>query len=411
MATIQSLSVTFAIVTLLPATAIAQQTRNEQLEQQRAERARGVVSQSFLERTLVFVEDKFLLERPIPPAGVIYPKFGGVVVESGLGPGGGYRRSFANDNLRFDVNALFTYREYAVGRVELSVPRLLRRTVEIRGFVQIRHLPEEDFFGLGPDSQVSNRTNYLLDETEYTMQVVWRPRPWLQLGSQHAWLDPRIGRGRDHDFPTLGWRFTDETAPGSTTATTFREHGGLALIDSRDPAGRPRKGGRYVIYASRFVDREHRGLDFSRVAGHVEQYVPIFDGKRVLVLRLGANHLAAVSGGRVPFYYMTPFGGGDSLRGFDDLRFRDTNAWLLTTEYRWEAVSGVDLMVFYDRGGVAPRFKDLSVAGADGAYGVGLRAGTDSAIFFRVEAAFGGREGARWFVGLNTPMRLERFLR
>lgn len=402
-----------AILTLLPASVFAQQTRNEQLEQQRAERARGAppASQTLIEKMLEFAEDKFLQARGLPPKGTFYPLVRTIVPESGLGFGGGYRRSLANDDLRFDVHALVSARGYQLGRIELSLPRLVRHTIEIKGLAQYRHLPEEDFFGLGPDARTSDRTNYLLDETEYAAQITWRPRRWLLLGSQHAALRPRMGPGADSDYPSLEARFTEVTAPGSTKRTTFFEHGGLGMIDYRDSTGHPRSGGRYAVYASRYDDRGNRGLDFFRVAAHVEQYLPIFDGKRVFVLRLAANHLGASAGSHVPIYYMPLVGGMNSVRGFDDLRFRDANAWVLTAEYRWEAISGVGLALLYDLGGVAPRFRDLSIGRADDAFGFGVRVGTDTAIFLRAEVAYGAREGSRWFVGLNTPLKVERYLR
>jgi hypothetical protein len=108
---------------------------------------------------------------------------------------------------------------------------------------------------------------------------------------------------------------------------------------------------------------------------------------------------------------MPPFGGKDTLRGLDDLRFRDANAWLLSAEYRWEALSGVYLALIYDRGGVAPRFRRLAVANADDSIGASVRVGTDSAIFVRAEAAFRTREGRRFLVGVGGPLKLDRLLR
>jgi hemolysin activation/secretion protein len=165
------------------------------------------------------------------------------------------------------------------------------------------------------------------------------------------------------------------------------------------------------LYASRYDDRHDRGLGFSRLAGHVEHYFPVFDTKRVIAIRLTANHLAAAAGSRVPFYYMPSLGGMDSHHGFDHLRFRDANTWIFSAENRWEAIAGMDLAVFYDRGGVAPRFTDLSLSDAEDAYGAGVRVGTESAIFLRAEVAVGAREGTRWFIGASAPFKLDRFLR
>ena len=119
----------------------------------------------------------------------------------------------------------------------------------------------------------------------------------------------------------------------------------------------------------------------------------------------------ASAGSRVPFYYMVPFGGGDSVRAYDDLRFRDADSWISSAEYRWEVVPRVAVALFYDRGGVAPAFKRLSIVHAVHAYGIAARLSTGRAIFMRAEAAIGGEEGVRGFVGFSAPMKVERFLR
>jgi hypothetical protein len=402
-----------ALLALFPAGAFAQETRTDRLEQQRAERARGQPppSSAPLERWLLFVEDRFLQQRALPAAGAFYPRVGGVVPDSGLGAGAGYRRSFVNDTVRLDASALLTNRMYWTGHAELSLPRLFDRVLELKAIARLRHLPEENFFGVGPDSALADRTNYQLDEAEYAAQAIWRPRRWLQFGSQHARLSPRIDRGGDRGDPSIETRFTETTAAGSTIGTSFIEHGALAMVDYRDSPGHPRRGGRYALYASRYDDRQDRGFEFSRVAAHVEHYFPVFDTKRVIAIRLTANHLTAAAGSRVPFYYMPSLGGMDSHHGFDNLRFRDANTWIFSAEYRWEAIAGMDLAVLYDRGGVASRFSNLSLSDAEDAYGAGVRVGTESAIFLRAEVAVGVREGARWFIGASAPLKLERFLR
>ena len=99
-----------ALLALFPAGAFAQETRTELLEQQRVERARGQPPPSSppLERWLLYVEGRFLQQRAVPAAGAFYPRVGGVVPDSGLGAGAGYRRSFANDTIRIDAGALLT---------------------------------------------------------------------------------------------------------------------------------------------------------------------------------------------------------------------------------------------------------------------------------------------------------------
>jgi len=405
--------IVLALTTACSTAAHAQQTRTEQLEQQRAQRAREVKpeARTKVEKALLYLDEHRLLQRVFTPEAGFYPQFGSVTTGGGIALGGGYRKPFANDNLLFNTNAAFTLKGYRTGRVELSLPRLAKHTVEVKGRVRYRYFPQEDFYGIGPGSQKADRTNYLIEETEYSVQVGWRPRRWLLLASQSAFLNPRIAGGTDSLYPTTEALFSEATAPGLTEQTNFLENGGLVEVDYRDSRGNPRSGGRYVAYASRFDDRDNRGFDFSRVAGGVEQYVPIFDKKRVFAFRVAANHLDAAAGSQVPFYYMYPIGGKDTIRGFNDLRFRDTNSWVFNAEYRWEAFSGLDMALFYDLGDVAPRFEDLSIRDARDSYGLGFRFGTNQAVFLRAEIGFGSGEGTRFFVAFSGPLRIERFLR
>ena len=108
------------------------------------------------------------------------------------------------------------------------------------------------------------------------------------------------------------------------------------------------------LIGARYGDLDDLGYDFSRFGGEVQHFVPIFDKKRVIAVRAAANHYEPRGGSTVPFYYMLPLGGTDSIRGFTDFRFRDLNAVLFNAEYRWEAFSGMDMALFYDVGTRGP---------------------------------------------------------
>ena len=84
---------------------------------------------------------------------------------------------------------------------------------------------------------------------------------------------------------------------------------------------------------------------------------------------------------------------------------------LVNAEYRWEALSGVDMALFYDAGTVAPRWNDLTLAQLKQSWGIGLRFNTYKSIFMRTESAFGSGEGTRVYVAFGGPLRLQRYLR
>ena len=112
----------------------------------------------------------------------------------------------------------------------------------------------------------------------------------------------------------------------------------------------------------RFDDTNGERFSFNRVSFDARGFLPLGSRQRTIAARLYATSDYADSGAQVPFYLMETLGGHDTLRGFRDFRFRDTNVLYLSSEYRWEAAAGIDLAVFYDAGKV---FSDRSDFGFD----------------------------------------------
>ncbi len=98
----------------------------------------------------------------------------------------------------------------------------------------------------------------------------------------------------------------------------------------------------------------------------------------------------------MPFYLQPTIGGARSLRGYRSFRYRDRSALLLQTEYRWRINDLVTGALFYDAGAVARTFDDFGRFERN--YGVSLRAGVDLGAVFRMDLAFGGREGTRLLI-------------
>ena len=102
------------------------------------------------------------------------------------------------------------------------------------------------------------------------------------------------------------------------------------------------------------------------------------------------------AGGEVPFYLQPTIGGARTLRGYRSFRFRDRSALLLQAEYRWRINELVTGALFYDTGTVARTLGDLGRFERN--YGISLRAGVDLGAAFRMDLAFGGREGTRFLI-------------
>jgi outer membrane protein assembly factor BamA len=235
--------------------------------------------------------------------------------------------------------------------------------------------------------------------------------PWLIWTNKIAWMNPRIDAGTDTLYPSTETIFTEATAPGLDRQPNFLETSSLVEFEGRDQPGNPRAGTYGALLWSRYRDQDDLGYDSTRIAGELQQFFPIFDKKRVIAVRGAFNHQDPAAGSRVPFYYTTPLGGKDSVRGFSDFRFRDVNGMLFNAEYRWEAFSGLDMALFYDIGDVKPRWDELSFNDLKQSWGLGFRFNTYRAIFMRAEIAFNSGEGTKYYVAFSGPLRLERYIR
>jgi hemolysin activation/secretion protein len=91
-------------------------------------------------------------------------------------------------------------------------------------------------------------------------------------------------------------------------------------------------------------------------------------------------------------------GGTDTVRGFDQYRFRSGSALLLNLEYRQEWKGLLDTIVFADAGRVVDRPSDLGLRrGLRGAAGLGARVRLGGRVFIGVDLGF-SRDGPElWF--------------
>jgi outer membrane protein assembly factor BamA len=238
--------------------------------------------------------------------------------------------------------------------------------------------PEEQFFGLGPDSRRDNLTTYGLRSTDTGISGGLRVTPSLALGGGLEYLTPRV-----------------------STLAAQPEFLRLDLsvdLNTREPRGNPRGGYRYMVGYQHFEPTGVSTAGFSRVDADLQHYISLYRSRRVLALRGLASVSDAQTGGVIPFYYMRTLGGPDDLRGFHRFRFRDRHLLLLQAEYRWEIFTAMDGAIFYDAGKVASRVEDLNFRDLESDYGIGFRFGTRNGVFLRVEGAFGSSGGAHFIM-------------
>lgn len=260
--------------------------------------------------------------------------------------------------------------------------------------LRYRDYPQEDFFGPGPASLETDRSDYRLQDAAFDVVSGYRLNSWLSGILRAGFLNTQIGRGTDSRFVDTQDRFDDSQAPGLAARPDFLRINFALFADVRDNPGNPHRGGAAGVSLSRYQQRGGNEFDFSRLEVDLRGYLPLGSRQRVLALNLFGSADDADRGARVPFFLQNTLGGKNALRGFREFRFRDVNQIYFSAEYRWEAAPAVELALFGDFGKVFPRNQSWNLDDLEKTYGGGIRFKTGSSVLFRIEVTR-GPEGTR----------------
>jgi hypothetical protein len=260
------------------------------------------------------------------------------------------------------------------------------------------YFPTENFFGLGPDSVRSDRTDFQLRAATYEGVAGFQFNRWLGVSARGGVMDMGVGRGRDARYADTAEVFPN--LPGLVDEPDFYRFSSGILADFRDFPGDPNRGGMVGFLFSHFSEKGNSRYQFRRYSLDLRQYLPVEPISSVIALRAFSSVDDPTGGGLVPFYLMETLGGGGSLRGYPSLRFRDRNQLLLSGEFRWEARRSIELAAFYDTGKVFSDLADYNLRQLSKGYGLGLRLKPGATLFVRFDVAR-SREGTRLHVNLG----------
>jgi hypothetical protein len=383
--------VTLSLLTC-PAWAQEPTTREEADRQRREQQAKDaqLYEPNGLERAIDFAEDKaiFILDRE-----GFHPKLGSLTTGSGFAYGLGFRdRDLFSNTGALEIWVAGSIKRYWATEARLRFPRLADNHLYLEGWASHRDYPEENFFGLGPDSNRDDRSDYAIRTDHFGGRAGVRPVTHLLVGGGLEYLTPRLGAGQNDSFPDVTTTFPPSELPGLDTRTDFLRSDAFVEVDYREPLY-AKKGGWYRVDFSHYADRSTDQFTFNRVDADLRQFIGFLAGRRVLALRLFVSTSDTSAGQTMPFYLMPTLGGNDTLRGFRAYRFRAPHAIMAQSEYRWEIWSGFDGALFFDAGKVADRRGDLNFKDLETDYGIGFRFNTNNGVVFRVDTAFGSQDG------------------
>jgi hypothetical protein len=386
---------------LFPVSSVASaqeaQTREEADRQRREQQAQKVTpyQPNGLERALDFAEDKaiFILDRE-----GIHPQLGSLTTGSGFAYGVGFRdRDLFSNRGAMEIWAAGSIKRYWATEARMTFPRLAHNHLHLEAWGSRRDYPQENFFGIGPDSNRDDRSDYAIRTDHVGGRAGVRPVEHLLVGGDAEYLKPRLGAGKNDRFPDVPVVFPPSEVPGINSRSDFMRTAAFVEVDYRQPIY-PKKGGWYRFDFSHYDDRTTDQFTFNRFDADVRQFFGFLAGRRVIATRLFVSTSDTEAGQTMPFFLMPTLGGNDTLRGFREYRFRGPHAILAQAEYRWEIWSGFDGALFYDAGKVADVRSDLNFKDLESDYGIGFRFNTNNGVMFRVDAAFGSTDGNHLYI-------------
>ena len=352
-----------------------------------------------------------------------YPKFGGPRAGSGFGGGVRYYNYRIKDSdVTVEGSALFSMRNYQKYDLQLGAfnrtdpafftgpsdlgapfdfmedmrPGRAKRRSKLILFADFEHqrFPQERFWGLGPNPDPEDRTNFQINSPSYSAIGGYRFSRWIAAAAGVGLLQTDLKEGTDSRFPTTHQVFDDTTAPGLDKQPDFLRFASVLYFNYQDTPGNPHRGGIIGLFFFRYDDLNGDEFNFNRFAIDAGHYIPLGSKQRVLALRLLTLNDRPDKGSRVPFYLMNTLGGSQTLRGYPDFRFRDANLFHIGAEYRWEPAPALELALFYDTGKAYGPDKSFDFKGLQKSFGFGARVKTRTGTFLRLDISR-GNEGTR----------------
>ncbi len=326
--------------------------------------------------------------------------FGNITPGAGFAIGPQYRRSDLLDgNLTLSVAARASVNESYFGRLDLSLPNLLGGRAFVDFSTLHRDISEMPYYGAGPDSRKSGRSDYRMEDTNVELRPGFRPFQKLRVGLIGSFLAVNVGQGHATRYISTERQFGPEVAPGIDRQTNFWRGGGFVEFDWRDRVSNPTSGGKYSAQYVRYLDRDLGASSFLRLDLDAAQYVPLFNRTRVIALHGSSSFTTASSGQRVPFYLQPTLGGPDTLRGFRAYRFYGDNSVMVNAEYRWDLSPIMGMVAFADGGKVFDRWEQWNLHGIESDVGFGLRVKNRnrSRVAFSLDTGFSHEGFQIWF--------------
>jgi len=309
----------------------------------------------------------------------IKPVFG-ITADAGFAVGPAISRTRLAGPIDGHVKAVFSVKQYQLYEAGIDVPEI-SRWMSFSLSSRYRNYPQEDFWGLGPNTPESARANYLMEDLDTTATVAATFHK-LRAGLSGGYLKINTGPGRDTRYPIVPEAY--ELQP------SFGHVGGFVEYNSLDEQSDPHKGGSYSFQWTAYLGT------FQNYDVDLRYFIPVTASDRI-GLRMESWFTHSSPDEHIPFFMLPFVGGSESVRGFPQYRFRDRNALLLNSEYRHSLNGFLDVVGFVDAGRVFHIAENFGLRYLHPGYGVGARVKFGSRMFFGIDVGFSSEGGKVYF--------------
>lgn len=324
--------------------------------------------------------------------------FGTIIPGSGFALRPRYtRRDLFGGRMTLRIDAMAAMNKSYAGGFDLAMPSLLGGRAFWDFSVVHRDISEMPYFGPGPDSRKTGRSDYRLEDTN----VEFRPGVHIYKGLSAtaigSYLADNVGKGYTSRYISTDKQYGPDAAPGIDRQTYFFRGGGRVDYDWRDNASNATSGGKYSAQYVRYLDQNLGRYSFMRVDLDAWQYVPIFDHTHVFAMHAASSLTDTNSSQVVPFYLQPTLGGPDTLRGYRFDRFYGNNSTMASAEYQWDASPILRMVAFFDGGKVFNSWQQWNFHAIQTDVGFGLRFHGQSKNVFSLDTGFSHEGFQIWF--------------
>lgn len=246
------------------------------------------------------------------------------------------------------------------------------------------------FFGVGNGSTYDNQETYTREPLEISLILnhAFSPSIVCQGGLKYEAI-------RNFNFSERSRLIDLQPALNRSRVSFASLYAGLRY-DTRNTYVNPSHG---IVVLSECAIAPHTQLNdvgFTRIAGWLQSYSPLFSDRFVLANRLGIQGLV---GQNLPVQVLLPIGGNNTLRGSPQDRFLDKVTAVANIEIRFPVCWRFGGVVAFDAGKVWNKFSEIDLARWTTSPVAGLRFYMDTFVV-RADVGF-GRETTGFYLNFG----------